>query len=190
MEHVAYLLDEYYDGELSPARCRQVEAHLEDCPLCAAQLGQLGRLSRLLAEVPVPDELSSAETFRSQVVLCLSRRDEARVRYDSVAWHLVPLLLVSALLALQALFAFSGLLLSLSRTAGWLGVNLGSLLPLLGAAEARLGSLLGLNPASVVTALGVALMVVLYFASVAVFLPYVGWVGTLLRTSRAQNARG
>jgi hypothetical protein len=190
MEHVTHLLDEYHDGELSSARYRFVEAHLESCPLCAAELERKRQLSLFLAEVPIPDELRSAETFRSQVVLRLSRRDERRAGYGSAVWLPVPLFLVSALVALQALFGFSGLLLSLSRTFGWLGVDLGSLVPLLGAVEYRLGSLLGLSPASVVTALSVGLMVVLYFGSIAVFVPYVGWVGALWRALRAQDARG
>ena len=190
MEHVTHLLGEYYDGELSPARRRQVEAHLGECPSCAAELESLGRLSLLFSEIPEPGDLSPAETFRSQVVLRLSRREGQRLGYGSMAWHLVPLLLLSALVGLQALFALSALLLWFSRTAGWLGVDLGSLLPLVGAFEDRLGDLLGLNPASVVTALSVVLMVVLYLASIVVFVPYVGWVGALWRTSRAAGARG
>jgi anti-sigma factor (TIGR02949 family) len=27
-------LSEYLDGELSPARCRAIERHLDDCPCC------------------------------------------------------------------------------------------------------------------------------------------------------------
>jgi anti-sigma factor RsiW len=27
-------LSEYLDGELSPARCRAIERHLQDCPCC------------------------------------------------------------------------------------------------------------------------------------------------------------
>ena len=52
MQHINHLLDEYYDGELSPARRRQVEAHLDVCADCRAELEQMRQLSALLAEVP------------------------------------------------------------------------------------------------------------------------------------------
>ena len=51
MQHINHLLDEYYDGELSPARRRQVEAHLAQCPDCRAELEQMRQLSALLNEV-------------------------------------------------------------------------------------------------------------------------------------------
>ena len=41
MQHVNHLLNEYYDDELSPARRRQVEAHLDACAACRTELDQM-----------------------------------------------------------------------------------------------------------------------------------------------------
>ena len=42
-------LDAYHDGELSPAERSDVEAHLRDCPSCAAELAAIGRMSGAFA---------------------------------------------------------------------------------------------------------------------------------------------
>lgn len=42
-------LDAYHDGELSPAERLIVEAHLRDCPVCAAELAAIRRMSRAFA---------------------------------------------------------------------------------------------------------------------------------------------
>ena len=74
MAHVEHLISEYYDGELSARRRRQVEAHLEDCAACRARLSEMERLSDVLAAYELPDTLTGAETFRARVALRLSRR--------------------------------------------------------------------------------------------------------------------
>jgi anti-sigma factor RsiW len=43
-------LDAYHDGELSPAERSNVEAHLRDCPSCAAQLAAIRRTSAAFAD--------------------------------------------------------------------------------------------------------------------------------------------
>jgi len=43
-------LDAYHDGELSPAERSDVEAHLRDCPSCAAELAAMRGISGAFAE--------------------------------------------------------------------------------------------------------------------------------------------
>ena|SRR5579863_308292 len=43
-------LDAYHDGELSPAEWSDVEAHLRDCPSCAAELAAIRRMSGAFAD--------------------------------------------------------------------------------------------------------------------------------------------
>jgi anti-sigma factor RsiW len=43
-------LDAYHDGELSPAERSDVEAHLRDCPSCAAELAAMRRISVAFAD--------------------------------------------------------------------------------------------------------------------------------------------
>jgi anti-sigma factor RsiW len=43
-------LDAYHDGELSPAERSAVEAHLRDCPSCAAELAAIRRMSGAFAD--------------------------------------------------------------------------------------------------------------------------------------------
>ena len=184
MQHIKQLLDEYYDGELSPARRRQVEAHLKECEGCRAELEQIHQLSLLLAEVPVPDVFSSPQLFGAQVALRLSRRQTERSRYPGAAWHVVPVLLLCGLVVLQGFFALLGGMAGLVRTAAWLGIDLGSFWPWWNAVESQLGSVLRVSPISLVTVVTVALMVVLYLAAIAVFGSYVGWVRTLWRSAQ------
>jgi anti-sigma factor RsiW len=48
-------LNAYHDGELSPADRSHVEAHLRDCPSCAAELTAIRRTSESFAETPPPE---------------------------------------------------------------------------------------------------------------------------------------
>jgi anti-sigma factor RsiW len=43
-------LDAYHDGELSPAERSDVEAHLRDCPSCAAELAAIRGMSAAFAD--------------------------------------------------------------------------------------------------------------------------------------------
>src|SRR5689334_6058893 len=44
-------LDAYHDGELPPAERSDVEAHLRDCPSCAAELAAIRRVSGAFADM-------------------------------------------------------------------------------------------------------------------------------------------
>lgn len=195
MQHVSHLLVEYRDHELTPWRRKQVEAHLRDCPACQAELERLDRLSDLLSEYALPDTSTAAETFRAQVMLRLSRREKARTRYASWVWHVVPLSLGGALLALQVLFALFGVLGLVAALAGWAGVDLSLLL------ERTLGQVWnpalflpwlagsgavsrGVVAAALPSLWGVAFKASLYMVLITVFVPYAGWVGALWRATR------
>lgn len=184
MQHVNHLLNEYYDGELSPARRRQVEAHLQACPACRAELEQVRQLSALLGEVSLPDAFSSPQLFGAQVGLRISREQVERSRYPGAVWHVVPVLLLCSLVVLQGLFALLGGMAGLVRTANWLGIDWNLSWPWWNAVQAQLGGWLGLSPTSLVTVVSAVLMVVLYLAMLAVFIPYVGWVRTLWRSAQ------
>jgi anti-sigma factor RsiW len=54
-------LSEYLDGELDPASCSGIEAHMDDCPPCKAFLESLRRtvdLARDLPEHELPEEFT------------------------------------------------------------------------------------------------------------------------------------
>jgi hypothetical protein len=190
VQHVDHVLDDYYDNELAPAARRQVEAHLDGCPSCRAELKQRAQLSGLLSEFRVPDAFSAPEVFRAQVALQLSGRVRERSKYRVAAWHIVPLLLLCGVVALQALLALSGALLAGARLVEWLGLDVGALPALAGLAWPELGTVYGYSWPSVLAVFGVSLMIGLYLGSLLVFVPYVGWVGALWRTTRAEPIRG
>ena len=54
------LLSAYHDGELSDVDRARVDAHLRDCPACAAELAGIRESSRLLRDAPF-DELTAAD---------------------------------------------------------------------------------------------------------------------------------
>jgi anti-sigma factor RsiW len=56
-------LDAYHDGELSPAERSDVEAHLRDCPSCAAELAVIRRMSGAFADT-TPREPSHEELLQ------------------------------------------------------------------------------------------------------------------------------
>ena len=55
-------LGAYYDGELSPESAAEVRRHVQDCPACAAELGRIKALSRLMSSVA--EHQPSAELLR------------------------------------------------------------------------------------------------------------------------------
>jgi anti-sigma factor RsiW len=71
-EHVLEWLPAYHDGELPPGRSRQVEAHLQACPSCRAELQTLTGLSALLKADSLPQH-TPPERFAAQVQLLLPR---------------------------------------------------------------------------------------------------------------------
>src|SRR4051812_19633644 len=56
-------LDAYHDGELSPAERSAVEAHLRDCPSCAAELAAIRRMSGVFADA-TPREPSQEQLLQ------------------------------------------------------------------------------------------------------------------------------
>lgn len=70
------LLGAYLDGELDQRGQKKVQAHLETCQACQAEMEELLQLSRLLRAAPQP-ELTPAMNFKAQLMLQLPRRTEA-----------------------------------------------------------------------------------------------------------------
>lgn len=58
------LLSAYLDGEAGADQRRRVEAHLAECPACAAELAQLRELSRSISAYQLSDDLAPAELAR------------------------------------------------------------------------------------------------------------------------------
>src|SRR4051794_28821185 len=56
-------LDAYHDGELSPAERSDVEAHLRDCPSCAAELATIRGMSGAFGDT-APREPSHEQLLR------------------------------------------------------------------------------------------------------------------------------
>jgi predicted anti-sigma-YlaC factor YlaD len=192
VQHVYHLLDDYHDDQLASAARRRVEAHLQECPSCRAELERSNRLSCLLFEYVLPDTFTAAETFRAQVGLRLSRRVVERSGYRGAAWHLVPLAMLSGMIALQSLFVLSGVLWMVVRSARWLGVDVGLFLAQLGVAREFLarpevGSVPVLSSTSMV-ATSIVLAICFYLGAFALLIPYAGWVGALWRSARTGQA--
>lgn len=51
---ITRLLSPWQDGELDPARGREVERHLRGCPACSRRWASLGELQQRLLRVPPP----------------------------------------------------------------------------------------------------------------------------------------
>lgn len=103
-EHVTAWIGAYYDGELHGARLQQVEAHLEKCPACRAELEALRGLSTLLKASPAMTPRTSARTFAAQVNLRLPR-SVPRSPWSKalkIGWQLAPLGLIIAWAFMQA----------------------------------------------------------------------------------------
>ena len=116
-DHITLWLEAYYDGELPSSHIKQVEAHLENCPACLAELEQLDQLSILLQRAPEPDNLISAETFTAQVRLRLPRKS-APSNWQSAlrsGWQWIPVGLLGTWVFVQTAFLVSGILTWLLR---------------------------------------------------------------------------
>jgi predicted anti-sigma-YlaC factor YlaD len=105
-EHLHEWLNAYLDGELSGWRRERVEKHLADCPACRAELDALHRLSQVVQQVPLPQELPSAERFAAQVMLRLPRKQTQPVQRSmrEMGWWMVPATLLVAWAFVQAVF--------------------------------------------------------------------------------------
>ncbi len=178
MQHVNHLLGEYHDGELNARQRRQVEAHLDECETCRAELASLTRLSSLMQAYTLPKTLMPPETFRSRVMLQVARRK--RQPRTSWVWYAVPAGLGSVLILLQATIV---LLLLLLSALSWSGLDIAaSLMPgwleWLGA-QTWWGNILissGLGLLNLIAYVSLCVVLVL------LFIPYAGWVGLLWRS--------
>jgi preprotein translocase subunit SecG len=112
-EHVYEWLNAYYDGELQGQQLHKVEAHLEECPECQAELEGLRSVSLKLRESPLP-EFSSADRFAARVGLQLPREQQASIRKKAVefGWWMVPVTILLLLVFFQIVFVLTN----------WLGV--------------------------------------------------------------------
>lgn len=114
--HVSELLSAYYDGELGEASRRRVEAHLEVCPDCAANLEQYRRLSLMMQSLSEP-EFTPANVAAARIGASLQPRAE-RPASDNLQlgsslaerlWKILPAGLVAGWAYTQAVLALAGL---------------------------------------------------------------------------------
>jgi predicted anti-sigma-YlaC factor YlaD len=119
--HVNQWLNAYHDGELRPRRRALVEAHLEECPQCQAELGKIQALSAMLAEDPLPETRTSPEHFAAQVALRLPRRETRRQNGSNFRWlwYAVPISMLLAIGFLRIITVVSEILVWGER----LGIN-------------------------------------------------------------------
>jgi anti-sigma factor RsiW len=111
--HLDEWIDAYLDGEMTSLQKRQTEAHLAHCPACAAILEQRRALSLLLQEAPAASDLKPEKQFAAEVGLQLARRQPGASqprRSSSLAWQLIPVGLLLALIFIQTTLALSGIL--------------------------------------------------------------------------------
>ncbi|MEE8390904.1 MAG: zf-HC2 domain-containing protein [Anaerolineae bacterium] len=115
--HVTAWLGAYHDGELHSRHLRQVEAHLEHCETCRAELDELGMLTALLQASPAPEGLTQPDRFVAQVGLRLPRRPTQPTwkRALETGWRLVPVGLLGAWVFVQATLYVSSAVLSALR---------------------------------------------------------------------------
>ncbi|HNT25572.1 MAG TPA: zf-HC2 domain-containing protein [Anaerolineales bacterium] len=103
-------LGAYQDGELSPARCQALEAHLAACAACRAELEALRSLSTLLHLEPDPAPSLSGARFAAQVGLRLPRRaaEPAWQKALRLGWAALPALVLVGWAFVQALSLVAG----------------------------------------------------------------------------------
>jgi anti-sigma factor RsiW len=181
-------LADYYDHELPAWRWRQIESHIADCPACQEELARLRLLSRALTTYRVPDTMASAERFRAQVMLRLPRPDGSARRRESWVWWAVPLSLACVLVVLVALAALPSVTIWAASMAGWMGLEgpLAALQARGAVPEVILGDLLSFD---VIRLAGIAWQILLFALVVLVFVPYVVWVGVLLRVRQRSDVQ-
>lgn len=109
--HVTEWLNAYLDVELRGSLLQQVEAHLDECEVCRAELESLERLSGLLHEVPAP-EFTSPERFAAQVSLRLPHEQKTiyRKKLLEVGWWMIPVGLLATWVFFSASFLMSDIL--------------------------------------------------------------------------------
>lgn len=123
--HVSQWLNAYHDDELRPRRRALVEAHLEECQQCQAELEELQALSAVLQEDPLPEMRTSPEQFAAQVALRLPRHGEPARRQNGSnfrwLWYALPVGILVAVGFLRTIVSVSEVLMWVER----LGINPG-----------------------------------------------------------------
>jgi predicted anti-sigma-YlaC factor YlaD len=113
-------LGAYLDGELRGHALSEMQAHLQTCPECQAELDELRQLSHLLRTAPQP-EFTPASRFASQLMFKLPRREETSQRQKVQSWAvwLIPATLLAAMVFIQVTTTLTALL-TWAGHAGWL----------------------------------------------------------------------
>lgn len=115
--HAETWIDAYLDGELSPLRTRQAQAHLAQCPECQGMLAQRRSLSVLLESAPPAGELKPSAQFVADVRLQLKPRAIALPATPrpgqpfALRWraYIIPIALLLGLVFIQTVFLLSRL---------------------------------------------------------------------------------
>jgi anti-sigma factor RsiW len=107
-EYMRTLLNAYLDGELNGTRLQEMELHLAGCEACQNELKELRLVSQLLQAAPAP-EFTPAGRFASNLMLSLPRRTTRSLsaKPASLAWWLVPALLLGAWFFVQTVFTLT-----------------------------------------------------------------------------------
>ena len=115
---IAIELPGYADGKLDPSATATVRKHLESCPVCTAEVHELGRLSSLLAArlPPIQPSRTFASTFAGRLAAEIAAEaehcDEAQSRWHWLSWipqpWLIPLAAAAMLGAIMYAPWFTG----------------------------------------------------------------------------------
>jgi hypothetical protein len=127
-EDMRALLNAYLDGELQGTRQIELNLHLASCESCRNELKELRLVSDLLQAAPDP-EFMPADRFASNLALSLPRRSPRDLppKPGSLAWWLVPALLLGAWFFVQTVFVLTNAITAaqttglLGQAASWLG---------------------------------------------------------------------
>jgi anti-sigma factor RsiW len=127
-ENMRALLNAYLDGELHGTRLQEIELHLDSCESCRNELKELHLVSDLLQAAPAP-EFIPTERFVSNLTLSLPRRSlrDLPPKPSSLAWWLVPAVLLGAWFFVQTVFILANIVTAadttgmLGQAASWLG---------------------------------------------------------------------
>jgi hypothetical protein len=116
-EHVTQLLGAYHDGELRGKQLNEVDKHLAKCKICQDELDHLNALSEMLLTTPSPSNLSSEDTFVTQVVLRMPRKptEPTVKKVFNLGWQAAPVGILGVWAFVQSLLMVSGILFLLLR---------------------------------------------------------------------------
>jgi predicted anti-sigma-YlaC factor YlaD len=94
-DHILELLGAYLDGELHGGQLHKVEAHLEECQNCQAEVQSLQTLSAALHSAPVPNFLAP-ERLAGNVALRLPRIPAKPMSHRAleIGWWVAPVGLI------------------------------------------------------------------------------------------------